>query len=62
MKDSPTNLLPAFELRDTHAAARKFPSSRTALICFVKEDCPTCGMTMPLIETAHRAFGESIDV
>src|SRR5271168_517733 len=56
------NSLPAFELRDSGGATRSFPSKRTALLCFVKEDCPTCGMTMPLIDAAHRAFGTSIDV
>src|SRR5260221_7675431 len=54
--------LPAFELRDSRGVAHSFPSDRAVLLCFVKEDCPTCGMTMPLIETAHRAFGKSVDV
>lgn len=53
---------PSFELIDGAGRARKFPTGRAALLCFVKEDCPTCGMTMPLIEAAHRAFGESVDV
>jgi len=61
VKDS-ANLLPAFELHDARGTSRSFPSARTALLCFVKEDCPTCGLTMPLIEAAHRAFGASIDV
>src|SRR5271167_329709 len=55
------NSLPAFELRDSGGATRSFPSKRTALLCFVKADCPTCGMTMPLIEAAHRAFGAADD-
>jgi peroxiredoxin len=62
MNDSATDLLPAFELRDMRGSAHSFPSSKSALLCFVKEDCPTCGMTMPLIEAAHRAFGASVDV
>jgi peroxiredoxin len=62
MNDSTTNTSPAFELRDARGAARSFPSNRSALLCFVKEDCPTCQMTMPLIEAAHRAFGASVDV
>src|SRR5271166_3341222 len=56
------NSLPAFELRDSRGTTRSFPSNRVALLCFVKEDCPTCGLTMPLIEAAHRAFGASVDV
>ncbi len=54
--------LPAFTLQDQSAGERRFPSGRPALLAFVKEDCPTCGTSMPLIEGAHRAFGEGIDV
>jgi peroxiredoxin len=63
MNDSMKKSLLAFELRDARGGTpRSFPSARPALLCFVKEDCPTCGMTMPLIEAAHRAFGASVDV
>ncbi len=35
--------VPAFNLASTQAGARvAFPSGRRALLCFVKEDCPTC--------------------
>ncbi len=54
--------LPAFRLTDSTGAEREFPTGRHALLCFVKEDCPTCQLSMPLIEEAHRAFGETIDV
>jgi hypothetical protein len=54
--------LPAFELRDLNGAPRRFPAARPALLCFVKEDCPTCGLTMPLIEAAYRAFGAAVEV
>ena len=33
-----------------------------ALIAIVKEDCPTCGVVMPLLEAFHRSYGEAIDV
>src|ERR1700692_2207958 len=54
--------LPGFSLDDAHGKARSFPGPRPALLCFVKEDCPTCGLSMPLIEGAHRAFGRAVDV
>ena len=54
--------LPAFKLTDLAGREHAFPTGRTALLCFVKEDCPTCDLTMPLIEAAHRAFGKKIDV
>src|SRR5260370_9593539 len=62
MADVSTNSLPAFELRDSRGIARTFPSTQAVLLCFVKEDCPTCGLTMPLIEAAHASFGASVEV
>ncbi|HZU77568.1 MAG TPA: redoxin domain-containing protein [Dehalococcoidia bacterium] len=53
--------LPSFSLQSA-AGTHTFPSGRHALLCFVKEDCPTCQLSMPLIEAAHRAFGEDVDV
>ena len=54
--------LQPFTLTDAAGVEYRFPSGRPALLCFVKEDCPTCGLSMPLIEAAHSAFGEAIDV
>lgn len=54
--------LPAFSLPDAAGEPRSFPTGRFALLCFVKEDCPTCQLSMPLIESAHRAFGSGLDV
>jgi hypothetical protein len=56
------SLLPAFSLRDQSGADRSYPSGRPALIAIVKEDCPTCGVVMPLLQTFHRAYGAAIDV
>ena len=55
-------LLPAFSLRDQDGIDRSFPHGRAALIAIVKEDCPTCGIVMPLLEAFHRSYGEQIDV
>ena len=49
--------LPAFLLEDAAGRAVSFPSGRATLICFVKEDCPTCGLVVPLLEAFHRAYG-----
>jgi thiol-disulfide isomerase/thioredoxin len=54
--------LPAFTLTDADGADAVFPSGRPALICFVKEDCPTCNLAMPVIEAFHKAYGDGIDV
>lgn len=62
MAETEKTKLPAFELRDAQGALRAFPAGRAAILCFVKEDCPTCGLTMPLIEAAHRAFGSKVEI
>ena len=54
--------LPNFTLEGLAGEPSIFPTGRPTLICFVKEDCPTCVLSMPLIEAAHRAFGRAIDV
>ena len=54
--------LPSFSLVDQQSHERAFPTGRPTLLAFVKEDCPTCGTSMPLIEGAHRAFGDALDV
>jgi hypothetical protein len=54
--------LPGFLLSAAGGQTVSYPGRRPTLLCFVKEDCPTCGLTMPLIERAFRAFGGGIDV
>jgi len=51
-----------FSLRDLRGTEHSFPPGRTTILCFVREDCPTCRLTMPLLEAAHRAFGSAADV
>jgi hypothetical protein len=54
--------LPGFTLDALDGKARSFPTERPTLLCFVKEDCPTCGLTMPLIEAAMKAADGAVDV
>src|SRR5436190_17069116 len=54
--------LPAFSLRDLQGQTHAFPASRPALLCFVKADCPTCGISMPLIEATWRAYSAQLAV
>ncbi len=53
---------PSFALLDATGRERSFPSGRPAMLCFVKEDCPTCDFSLPLIDGAFRAFGETADI
>lgn len=49
--------LPAFCLPDQAGQERELASSGPVLLCFVKDDCPTCHEVVPLLEQAHRALG-----
>lgn len=54
--------LPPFTLPTATEQAHSFPTGRHTLLCFVKEDCPTCQLSMPLIQSAQDAFGDRVDV
>jgi hypothetical protein len=54
-------VLPAFLLNDEHGKAHSFPGSRGSLICFVKEDCPTCNDVMPVLAGMQAAFNGVLD-
>ncbi len=54
--------LPAFTLSDGDGRGHSFPAGRPSLLAFVKEDCPTCGLSMPLVQAAHEAFGDAVEV
>ncbi len=53
--------LPAFLLADGAGGERSFPSGRPAVVCFVKDDCPTCHVVMPVLDALHQACGEQVD-
>jgi hypothetical protein len=54
--------LPSSSLRDLDDRERSFPNGKPALLCFVREECETCHLSMPVIEAVHRAFGSAINV
>ena len=55
-------MLPAFSLRNSLEQDVSFPSGRTTLLCFVKEDCPTCQVVMPVLEALYRQLDGHVDV
>ncbi len=59
--DQKDQMLPAFLLADTDGSEVSFPSGRPAIVCFVKDDCPTCHVVMPVLDALHQAFGARID-
>jgi hypothetical protein len=54
--------LPALELSDQGGQARRFPTGRPTLLCFLKEDCPTCALTAPILRAAQADLSESAEV
>ena len=55
------SVLPAFLLSDENGDSQSFPGDKAALICLLKEDCPTCNDVMPVLESFYRAFGDRVD-
>ena len=53
---------PAFALQDLQGQPHQFPTGRGSLVCFVKEDCQTCNLVAPILETLHRSWGGALDV
>ena len=54
--------IPAFSLLDSDGREHVWPSSRAQLLVFTHAGCPTCELTLPLVEAAHSAFGGELDV
>jgi hypothetical protein len=54
--------LPAFSLYDLEGKKRSFPNGKTSLLCFVREECETCHLSMPVIEAVYRAYGGTISL
>ncbi len=61
MLESSVSLAP-FTLNDATGSAWAFPTEGTTLLCFVKEDCPTCDTIMPLLEWIHQSSGDNLTV
>ena len=55
LDNPPAMPLPSFSLATADGSLHHFPTGRHALLCFVKEDCPTCVLSMPLIQAAAEA-------
>ena len=50
-----TVILPPFQLSDQHGSEHSFPDGQASLLCFVKEDCPTCNLVLPLIQKVYES-------
>lgn len=57
-----TETLKPFALEDRSGNSMDVPTGRASLLCFLKDDCPTCQIALPIIDAFHRAYGEQIDI
>ncbi len=48
--------VPAYQLENLAGETVASPQRTQALICFVKEDCPTCKEVMPVLDAFYRQF------
>ncbi len=51
-----------FSLQNSRGEDIAFPGRRPSLVCFVKEDCPTCREVMPVLAAAYTASAEALDL
>jgi thiol-disulfide isomerase/thioredoxin len=54
--------IPPFLLQSLKGDDVSFPGTRDSVVCFIKEDCPTCREVMPVLSAIYEAFADSIDV
>ena len=54
--------LPVYELANLDGERVSSPQTEGALICFIKEDCPTCKEVAPVLDAFFRQYGERMPV
>ena len=54
--------LPDYELANLAGERVSSPQTEGALVCFIKEDCPTCKEVMPVLDAFFRQYGEHMPV
>jgi len=52
----------AFDLADQSGQTVSFPTGKPTVVCFVKEDCPTCNEAVPVLEALHLAHQDTVDI
>jgi len=54
--------LPVYELANLDGVRVSSPKDEVALVCFIKEDCPTCKEAMPVLDAFFAHYGEHMPV
>lgn len=47
--------LPDFLLEDLSGNKHSFPTGKSTLLCFLKEDCPTCNLVLPVVDAVAQS-------
>ena len=53
--------LSPFQLTDLSGSLRDFSGNSQSIVCFVKEDCPTCREVMPVLAAMHSGLAQHLD-
>lgn len=53
--------LSPFQLADMTGESRGFSGKAPTVVCFIKEDCPTCREVMPVLAAMHDAFSQHLE-
>lgn len=54
--------LPHYQLQSLAGEEVAAPAGQQAIVCFIKEDCPTCREVMPVLAALHAQFGATMPV
>ena len=54
--------LPAYQLENLEGDKVSSPDAERALVCFIKEDCPTCKEVMPVLDAFFRQYASRMPV
>ena len=54
--------LPAYQLENLEGDKVSSPDAERALVCFIKEDCPTCKEVMPVLTAFFRQYASNMPV
>ncbi len=54
--------LPVYELSNLDGVRVSSPQAEGALVCFIKEDCPTCQELMPVLDAFFAHYGEHMPI
>ena len=53
--------LSPFQLADMTGETRSFSGKAQTIVCFIKEDCPTCREVMPVLVSMHEALAQHLE-